>query len=83
MSELVKGLFFKPKKEKQPDFVLGGLSAKREELIEFLKEQSDEWVNMQILMSKAGKPYISVDDWKPTPQEDSKEEKEEIGDLPF
>ena len=62
MSELVNGLFFTPKKEKQPDFVLGNLSAKRVDLIAFLQTQSADWVNMQVLMSKAGKPYIKIDD---------------------
>ena len=69
MSELVNGLFFTPKKEQQPDFVLGNLSAKRIDLIAFLQTQSADWVNMQVLMSKAGKPWIKIDDWKPEQKE--------------
>jgi hypothetical protein len=69
MSELVNGLFYKVKHQNAPDFVLGNLSVKRTDLIEFLKGQSEDWINMQILMSKAGKPYIAVDTWKPTPQQ--------------
>lgn len=89
MSELVNGLFFTPKKEKQPDFVLGNLSAKRVDLIAFLQTQSADWVNMQVLMSKAGKPYIKIDDWKTEQKEAMHSEAEmekrivmEADDLP-
>jgi hypothetical protein len=62
---LVKGLYFKEKTQNAPDFVIGNLSAKRDDLIAFLRECEGEWVNMQILTSKAGKPYIALDNWKP------------------
>lgn len=69
MSDLVKGLYFKVKHEKAPDFVLGNLSVKKADLIEFLNTQNEDWINMQILMSKGGKPYIAVDNWKPANKE--------------
>lgn len=61
----VAGLFFKKPHEKAPSFVIGSLSAKREELIAFLNLRTDEWVNMSIKESKGGKPYIEIDDWQP------------------
>jgi len=64
-TKFVKGLFFKEKHQNAPDFVIGKLSAKRLELIEFLQSESDEWVNMDIKLSKEGKHYIAVDTWKP------------------
>lgn len=67
--EFVKGIFFKPKHEKAPDWVLGNLSLKRAELIEYLNSKSDEWVNCQVLMSKKDKPYIIVDTFKPEKKE--------------
>ena len=60
----VSGLFFKKPHEKAPSFVIGSLSAKRQELIDFLMFRTDEWVNMSIKESKGGKYYIEIDDWK-------------------
>ena len=62
--EFVDGLYFKPKRENAPEWVLGSLSAKTDDLIKFLKTKG-EWVNMSILMSKKDKPYIEVDTWTP------------------
>lgn len=56
----VEGLYYKEPNEKSPDFVLAKLSAKREELIKFLEKQEGDWVNMEALKSKAGKPYIKL-----------------------
>jgi len=86
--EFVKGIFCKKKHPKSPDFVLGGGSMKRVDLIEFLNSKTDEWINFQILNSKAGKPYIVVDDWKPKQQQETKPVQEadnnnEIDSLPF
>lgn len=67
MSELqfVNGLFFRKPHEKAPEYVIGKLSAKREELINFLQSQNGEWVNMEIKESKQGKVYIAIDSYKP------------------
>lgn len=75
MSDLAKGLYFKEPHQNAPDFVKGRLSVKNEDFIAFLKEQGGEWTNLQIKVSKAGKPYVEVDDWKPS--------EEGNGDLPF
>lgn len=61
----VTGLFYKKPHPKAPEYVLGNLSAKREEFIAFLTLQTGEWVNMVIKESKAGKAYVQIDDWKP------------------
>lgn len=79
MSEkiFVTGLFFKKPSPKAPDFIIGSLSAKREELIAFLMLQTGEWTNMSIKESKGGKIYIELDQWKPA-ENSKKESKEEI-----
>lgn len=61
-SVLAQGFYFN-KRDNAPDWVVGNLSAKAEDAIEFLKEHTNErgWVNMQILISKEGKPYIKLD----------------------
>lgn len=66
----VTGLFYKKPHPKAPEYVLGSLSAKREELIAFLSLQTGDWVNMAIKESKNGKCYVQIDDWKPKQQDD-------------
>lgn len=57
------GIIFK-RPQNAPDYVIGSLSVKVEEFIGFLKEQGGEWVNLKIMESKGGKPYIELDTWK-------------------
>ena len=58
-------------RENQPDFVICSLSVKVEDFVKFLNENHDNgWVNIQVLKSKAGKPYCSLDTWKPKAKEE-------------
>jgi len=89
-NKLVNGLYYKEKRENAPDFVVCGLSAKREQLIEFLQSETDEWVNMDVLLSKeAKKPYIVVNNWKPEEKKEDvinnaiTENNVDSDDLPF
>lgn len=64
----VQGLYFNPKSEKQPEFVIGKLSIKREPFREWLNKQTFNekgYLNLDILKGKDDKPYIVVNDWKP------------------
>jgi hypothetical protein len=76
-----KGINFK-KRAGSPDFVIGNLNIKVDEAIETLKQnENNGWVNLDILTSKEGKPYVEVNTWKP---EGQKKVQEETGtDLPF
>jgi len=57
--------FLKDKHPKAPDFVVGDISCRPKELIEFLQNYTeDEWLNLQIKKSKGGNYYIDVNDWK-------------------
>lgn len=80
MSETIfsKGFIFKRPSENAPDFVKGKMSVKVSEAIEFLKEhQNNDWVNMDLLVSKDGtKLYFKLDTFK-------KEEKKETVENPF
>ena len=67
--EFVPGMIFKLPHENAPDFVKGKLSIKREEMLEWLSKQEDEWLNAELNVSLAGKPYARVDRWKPEKQE--------------
>jgi len=66
MSDIVfaNGLIFK-KPDNAPDFVIGNLSVKKSEFIPFLDSQDGDWVNLQIKLSKGGKYYVEVNNWKP------------------
>lgn len=49
-----------------PEYVLANLSIKRGELIDFLNQQSGEWLNVALKRAKSGKCYAELDTWKPT-----------------
>ena len=52
-NKFVDGLFIKAPRPNAPDFVKGSISIKREELMSWLSNRGDEWVN------------LDVNDWKP------------------
>ena len=80
----IKGLFYKLPHANAPEFVKGKLSIKSKELIDFINEQNSEWINVDLKISRDGKPYAQLDTWKPDsnrtttppPQEDN-------SDLPW
>lgn len=63
--QFANGIIYKEPSSKAPDFVVGGLSIKKSEFIPFLNSQTGDWVNLSIKLSKAKKPYIELDLWKP------------------
>jgi|TARA_R110000796_G_scaffold93087_2_gene197503 hypothetical protein len=59
------GFIFK-RRESAPDFVIGNISVKVEEAISFLKtHHKNGWVNLNVLTSKGGKPYVELDQFVP------------------
>ena len=76
----VEGFIFK-RKDEAPDFVIGNISIKKDELIAFMEEHASEdgWVNISVKKSKGGKIYSELDTWKPT----KKKEVEEDEEMPF
>ena len=62
----VDGLVIRPPHEKAPDFVKAQISMKREELIAWLTARTEEWINVDVLVSKStGKWYGKLNDYKP------------------
>jgi len=84
--EFVKWLFVK---EWNVDFVKAKLGIKVEDFIEYLKENQSNWyVNIDILESKKGWLYAKLNDWKPdgSKKQEPKGEFEELEDdstIPF
>ena len=71
-SMLVKGFYPKQKHPNAPDFVIAKGSINLPQFAEFMREfkaanPGEEWVNIDMKVSKAGKGYASVDTWKPDP----------------
>ena len=65
----VDGMIVK-RSEKAPDYVLCNLSIKVDELYAWCREHENKgWVNVQCLVSKAGKPYACLDTWEPNRQQ--------------
>ncbi len=66
-----KGMIFKARREKAPEFVKAHISIKVDELIDFLKEhkKADGWVNLDVCKASAGNMYLSLNDFQPTKKE--------------
>jgi len=77
------GFLFK-RRENAPDFVIGNISVKVDEAVTFLKtNQKNGWVNLNVLNSQAGKPYIELDQFVPKKKEAETKTEEVKQDLPF
>ncbi len=63
--EFVDGLIVKEPHEKAPDFVKCNISIKRKDLGNWLRGKTEDWINIDVKVSKNGKWYASVNDWKP------------------
>lgn len=61
--QFVNGLLVKPPHEKTP-FVKARISIKREELIAFLQERTEDWINIDVKESKSGNWYAEINTWK-------------------
>ena len=69
---LVKGFYPKQKHPNAPDFVIAKGSINLPQFAEFMREfkaanPGEEWVNIDMKLSKAGKGHATVDTWKPDP----------------
>jgi hypothetical protein len=66
-----EGLYFKEPSDNAPEFIIGNLSIQKEKLTVWLDgAECNEagYINLDIKISQGGKPYISVNDWKPDQQ---------------
>jgi hypothetical protein len=76
-----EGFITKPPRDTAPEWVLGTVSIKVEEAVEFLNTHAKNgWVNLDLLRSAKGAPYLQLNTWEPKKDQPKKEE---AGDLPF
>lgn len=61
----VKGLFAYEPRDTAPDFIKCDLSLNPKSLAAWLAGQKEEWVKVQVKVSKNGKWYAEVNNWKP------------------
>jgi hypothetical protein len=85
MADLIGGFYPKPRNPNAPDFVICKASINipqfREFMQAFIKDNpGEDWINMDCLLSKAGKGYAKIDDWKPEEKKDNVDLEE---DIPF
>jgi len=55
-------------RENAPDFVIGSLAIKPVEFIQWMRdniEKGSEWINIDLLIGKSGKPYSCLNTFKP------------------
>jgi hypothetical protein len=65
MSDFPNGIIAK-RNERAPKWALCKLSIKVDEFIQTLQQNADNgWCNFEVNLSKAGKPYVKFDDFKP------------------
>ena len=78
----VDGLFFNLPRENAPEFVKGNLNIDMKKFIEWAKtHHKDGKVSIDLLMSKAGKPYTALNTF--VPKETAPAEPEFQDDIPF
>ena len=78
--QFAKGFYPKKRREGAPDFVLGKMSVNRIQALEWLSEQTDEWINLDLKEGKSGKCYAEVDTWKPEKKEGDQPAQEKPAD---
>lgn len=79
---LPQGISFFPPRPNAPKFVIGTISINPEKFISYLESQRvDEkgYIKFDVQNSKAGKPYVSLNTWKPDGSKRSSVDE----DIPF
>lgn len=71
-TKFAEGFWFERPKEGAPDFVKGKISINIEKAIPFLETHANEkkYVNLDLLVSREGKPYLKLNTFQPTPKEE-------------
>lgn len=82
--KLVEGLY---PKEGRVDFVKCQLSIKKDQFTNWYKKKlenkDDEWINIDVLVSKQGKWYCAENNFKPKANPGTQENNEPQEDIPF
>lgn len=63
--EFPNGLILKAPRDGAPDYVIGSLSIRKAEFLDWLKGREGDWVNLNLKRGQSGKWYAEVDTWRP------------------
>ena len=63
-----QGIYYKEPAANAPEFVKGKISVNVMKFMDYLRTIKEEYVNLDIKISKEAKPYLQVDEWKRTEQ---------------
>ena len=64
-NKFIPGLRVFPKHQNAPDFVMCDVSLEREVLINWLSQQQEKYIKVQMKVSRDGKPYAELNTYKP------------------
>lgn len=90
--EFPEGMFARRPHEKAPDFKKAQISINARQTYKWIEEKAkslqpndsgDIWINLDLLESKAGKFYLSVDNWTPGQKEEDEPAPKFEEDIPF
>lgn len=62
-NKFAQGIYIEERNAKTPAFVIARLSLKRAEVIAWLQTLDDEYVKIDCMLSKGGKPYAKVNNY--------------------
>ncbi len=62
--KFAEGIYFDQPRESAPAYVLGQISMRREQAIQWLESLDTEWVRVDVQMSKGGKPYCKLNTYQ-------------------
>ena len=80
--EFPNGLMVKQPSEKAPEFIKCHLSIKRKDMGNWLRGKTDDWINLDVKVSRDGKWYAEVNNWKPEKKE-AQAKPDFSDDIPF
>lgn len=76
-----KGIFFKLPHGNAPEYIRGKILIRRVDAIEFLQSEESEWISLDLKVSRDGKPYAQIDEWKPDHSRVSQEPRARTGSF--
>jgi len=63
--KFIDGLRVKQPHPNAPEFIKAKISINKQSLLQWLSQQPDEWINVDVKESKTGNWYAEIDTWKP------------------
>ena len=86
--KFIDGLIVKAPNAKAPEYVKCALSINVPKMKAWLAQQTGEWVNSDVKVSRDGKWYAAINEWKPEPNAKPKAPAETAAvdpddDIPF